>query len=62
MAHLPREQVRNDSSSATSISRVHAYVEEALRWLPAQGDTLQGAFLDETPADFSEATDGGATA
>ena len=46
MAHLPREQVRNDSSSATLTSRVHAYVEEALRWLPAQGDTLQGAFLD----------------
>ena len=37
-SHLSRERIRGDRILASTVARAEAYVEEALRWLPA-GDT-----------------------
>jgi PAS domain S-box-containing protein len=49
-SHLPAEHVGAERSASTRFGRADAYVEEALRWLPASG-TLDAECDEEVPVE-----------
>jgi len=53
-AHLPQERIGGDQSNRMASLRADAYVEEALRWLPASAVSADQAPSDRAPGDRGE--------
>ncbi|WP_426959771.1 ATP-binding protein [Muricoccus radiodurans] len=59
-AHLPADQVREASTAAVAATRAHAFVEEALRWLPDVAPAMEEAGGLSTAGLGAVAAEGGA--